>query len=78
MTAVMSTVIAAVKIGPRQTELREFPLPDIPEDAGLLQVTAAGVCGADVHDYQRPLADGAYIMGHENVGRVARIGRLAA
>ena len=74
----MSSVLAAVKVGPQQTELREFPMPDIPEDAGLLRVTAAGVCGADVHDYQRPLEHGPFIMGHENVGRIARIGRLAA
>ncbi|HLQ35203.1 MAG TPA: zinc-binding dehydrogenase [Chloroflexota bacterium] len=74
----MASVLAAVKVGPLQTELREFPMPEIPDDAGLLQVLACGVCGADVHDYQLPLEHGPFIMGHENVGRVARIGGLAA
>jgi threonine dehydrogenase-like Zn-dependent dehydrogenase len=74
----MSGVLAAVKVGPGQTELRELPMPDIPDDAGLLQVTAAGLCGADVHDYHRPLETGPFIMGHENVGRIARLGEQAA
>jgi len=27
--------LAAVRTGPRQTELREYPMPDIAEDAAL-------------------------------------------
>ncbi len=73
-----SGVLAAVKVAPSRTELRELPMPDVPDDAGLLEVRAAGICGVDVHDYPRPLDRGPLIMGHENVGRVAKLGPIAA
>jgi threonine dehydrogenase-like Zn-dependent dehydrogenase len=67
---------AATTIGPLQTEIREYPLPEIPADAGLLKIEAAGVCGSDWHMYNsdRPPR----IMGHENVGRVYQLGPVAA
>jgi threonine dehydrogenase-like Zn-dependent dehydrogenase len=67
---------AATTIGPLQTEIREFPFPEIPPDAGLLKIEAAGVCGSDWHWYNsdRPPR----IMGHENVGRVYALGKIAA
>jgi len=74
----MEKMLAAVKVGPKQTELREFPLPDIPDDAGLLKVDVSGVCGTDVSTYGAPLRPGPFIMGHEIVGRIAKLGRAAA
>jgi len=71
-------LLAAVKVGCKQTEIREFPMPDVPPDAGLLRVEAVGVCGTDVHTYSDGLATEPFIMGHENVGTIAQIGRLAA
>jgi threonine dehydrogenase-like Zn-dependent dehydrogenase len=68
---------AAVQVGPEQTELREFPLPDIPADAALLKVEAAGVCGSDVGGYKR-VGRGPRILGHENVGFIARAGSAFA
>jgi threonine dehydrogenase-like Zn-dependent dehydrogenase len=67
---------AATTIGPLKTEVREYPFPEIPADAGLLKIEAAGVCGSDWHAYNadRP----ARIMGHENVGRVYQLGAVAA
>jgi threonine dehydrogenase-like Zn-dependent dehydrogenase len=69
-------VLAATTIGAFQTELREYPFPEIPPDAGILKIEAAGVCGSDWQAYQsdRP----ARIMGHENVGHIYRIGPIAA
>ena len=66
-------VLAAVQIGPEQTELREFALPDTAADAALLKVEAAGVCGSDVGGYKR-MGRGPRILGHENVGFIARAG----
>lgn len=71
-------LLAAVKIGVQQTEIREFAMPDVPADAGLLRVEAVGVCGTDVHTYCEPLSNGPFIMGHENVGRIASMGPIAA
>ena len=68
-------VVAALKVGPSTTELRELELPDIPPDAALMKVEVAGVCGTDVSQYKLPLRGGPLIMGHENVGYLAKVGR---
>ena len=67
--------LAAVKVGPSQTELRELELPNIPADAALMKMEVAGVCGTDVTQYRLPLRGGPLIMGHENVGYLHRVGR---
>src|SRR6187455_2431071 len=74
MTAPGKT-LAALKVGPSTTELREFDLPDVPEDAALLKMEVAGVCGTDVSQYKLPLRGAPLIMGHENVGYLTRVGR---
>jgi threonine dehydrogenase-like Zn-dependent dehydrogenase len=68
-------VLAAVRTGPRRTELQEFPMPEIPDDGALLKVEVAGICGTDVKMYARPAIAAPVIMGHENVGVIARAGR---
>jgi threonine dehydrogenase-like Zn-dependent dehydrogenase len=67
-------VLAAVRTGPGRTELREFPMPDLPADAALLRVEVAGICGTDVKMYARPPFADPVIMGHENIGVIARAG----
>src|SRR5437762_217011 len=71
-------VLAAVKVGPSTTELRELDLPPLPEDAALMKVEVAGVCGTDVTQYRLPLRNGPLVMGHENVGYLARVGKTFA
>jgi threonine dehydrogenase-like Zn-dependent dehydrogenase len=72
------TTLVALKTGPSTTELREFALPDIPPDAALLKMEVAGVCGTDVSQYKLPLRGAPLIMGHENVGTLAKVGSLFA
>ena len=72
------TVLAALKVGPSTTELRELDLPPLPDDAALLKVEVAGVCGTDVSQYRLPLRGGPLVMGHENVGYLARVGSTFA
>jgi len=67
-------VLAALKTAASTTELRELDLPDMPPDAALMKVEIAGVCGTDVSQYKLPLRAGPLIMGHENVGYLARVG----
>jgi threonine dehydrogenase-like Zn-dependent dehydrogenase len=68
-------VVAAVRTGPGRTELREFPMPEVPDDGALLKVEVAGICGTDVKMYAKPPFADPVIMGHENVGVIAKAGR---
>jgi threonine dehydrogenase-like Zn-dependent dehydrogenase len=78
--------LATVTLGPGQTEVREFGLPAIGADDALMRVEAAGVCGSDwpffagIQRHSRPAAEAPQprIQGHENVGRIVKIGAAAA
>jgi threonine dehydrogenase-like Zn-dependent dehydrogenase len=67
-------VLAAVRTGALKTEFREFPMPDVPEDGALMKVEVAGICGTDVKMYKSPQKTEEVIMGHENIGIVAKAG----
>lgn len=71
---------AAVLFGPGKLEIREFPLPQVGDDDGVLRIEATGVCGSDVAAYQghTPFYELPCVLGHELVGRVDRIGDAAA
>lgn len=71
----MEKVLASVKVGAGQLELREFPMPQIDEESALLKVAVAGICGTDVKMFKQPLSGGPVIMGHENIGYIAKAGR---
>jgi threonine dehydrogenase-like Zn-dependent dehydrogenase len=60
----------------KTTEVRDIPLPEIPADAGLLRVIAAGICGSDVPMYASDKII-PRILGHENVGTIEKIGEIA-
>src|SRR5215831_21286008 len=70
-----TTSRAAVMTGKRQMELRELSMPPVQPEDGILFVEAAGVCGADVGFYNQDLSP--RVLGHENVGVVAAVGRVA-
>jgi len=38
-------VLAAVTVGLSKTEIRDFPMTDIPEDSALMKMEVAGICG---------------------------------
>lgn len=57
-------------------EIADFPRPDVKEGQVLVRITAAGICGSDVHmwlgeDPRTPLP---IILGHEGVGVIEEIG----
>jgi len=72
---VAQQVVAAVRTGAHQTEFREYPMPEVPADAALLKMEVAGICGTDVKFYAKPPIDDPVIMGHENIGYIAKAGR---
>lgn len=77
----MTTTTSAVLVDVERFELREFPMPAIGDDDGLLRLELAGVCGSDVLHWaghssvSRNLPA---ILGHEIVGRIEQVGPIAA
>lgn len=69
------TVLAAVRTGPSKTEFQEFPMPDVPDDGALMKVEVAGICGTDVKFYAKPPIADPVVMGHENIGIIAKAGK---
>lgn len=66
---------AAVSLAEGRTEIRSFPMPDLPSDGGLLKVELCGVCGSDWPYFNKyPKSKGPLILGHEGVGRIDRLG----
>ena len=68
---------AATLVAPKQFELREYDVPELTSETGLMKVEAVGICGSDVRSYRQPVPV-PRIMGHENVGVMAAVGREAA
>jgi len=71
----------AVFQGPEQPmEIREYPLPEVgPEDL-LVKVSAANICGSDLHIWHGRgpgFPRGRSVLGHEMVGEVFRAGARA-
>ena len=50
-------------------------MPDIPDDGALMKMEVAGICGTDVKLYKTPPSGAPVIMGHENIGTIAKAGR---
>jgi len=75
----MATARGATLLGPDKLEIREYPIPDIPPDGGLLKVEMGGVCGTDVKYLHGKLqVPYPIILGHEILARVEKLGRNAA
>jgi alcohol dehydrogenase len=79
-----------VRTGPDAAfELRDFPLPSLGADDGLLRVERCGICGSDYRRFCGQQAEGAgldqqdrrplpAILGHEIVATVTALGATAA
>lgn len=78
----MQMATAAVLERPREFQLREFPIPQIGPDEGLLRVEACGLCGTDYEQWQGHLRDWGgglpIIPGHEVIGFIEAVGAEAA
>ena len=75
----MASARGATLLGPDKLEIREYPVPDIPPDGGLVKVEMGGVCGTDVKYLHGKLrVPYPIILGHEILGRVEKLGKNAA
>ncbi|HTQ19798.1 alcohol dehydrogenase catalytic domain-containing protein [Mycobacterium sp.] len=70
-------MLALTYQGPQTVEVSELPTPRLPdEDAVLVQITASGICGSDLHTYsgQTFVPEVGFSLGHEAVGRIIEAG----
>jgi alcohol dehydrogenase len=69
---------ALVLTAPRSFSRRQFALPDVGDDDGLLRIEACGLCGTDHEQYSGHITAGyGFIPGHEIVGVVEAAGPVA-
>ena len=75
----MARATAMVLNAPRQFERREFDVPAVAPNEGLLRVEACGLCGTDHEQYSGHVKSApAIIPGHEVIGIVEDVGDDAA
>lgn len=68
---------AVVYEGPRKIKVQEVPDARLerPTDA-LIKITSTNICGSDLHMYEgRTDVEKGKVLGHENLGRVAEVGK---
>ena len=79
MASLPKTSFAMVQTGVRHLEPRDVPIPDIEDDAAILQLEACGICGSDYEQFEGLLRTPVPVIpGHEPLGRIVRIGDRAA
>jgi len=66
-----------VLLGPRKMAIKEFDIPKIGPDEGLLKVVMTGVCATDPKFYQVGF-NAPLILGHEMFGHIAEVGDEAS
>ncbi|PRX23059.1 threonine dehydrogenase-like Zn-dependent dehydrogenase [Paraburkholderia sp. BL18I3N2] len=70
----VNKVLAQIRVGPGELQLREFDMPEVADDCALMRVEVAGICGTDVKMYKEQLKGAPIIMGHENIGILEKAG----
>ncbi|MFN4244164.1 MAG: zinc-binding dehydrogenase [Tepidisphaerales bacterium] len=74
-TPLPSVARAAVLVGEKRIDVREFPIPPLKDDEMLIQVEGCGICGTDVHEYKRdPFKLIPVVLGHEGTGTLVAKG----
>ncbi|WP_050614855.1 L-threonine 3-dehydrogenase [Bacillus testis] len=77
MNGKMKSLVKSAREYGARLEMRE--IPSVPDDGVLVKVTAASICGTDVHiynwdDWAQSRVNPPYIFGHEFSGVVAEVG----
>ena len=65
----------AALVGPKQVQIREYPLPAVEKGAVLTRVLRSNLCGSELHIWRwsHPLIKNA-VMGHEMIAQVETVG----
>lgn len=75
----MTLARGMVLTAPRRFELRQFSVPAVGPDEGVLRVEACGLCGTDHEQYSGHIPSRhAFIPGHEIMGVIEAVGDEAA
>ena len=75
----MRMATGMVLTAPRRFDKRQFAIPDVAPNVGVLKVEACGLCGTDHEQYSGDIQSRhAFIPGHEVVGVIEHIGIEAA
>ncbi|MDQ1583316.1 MAG: L-iditol 2-dehydrogenase [Microbacteriaceae bacterium] len=74
-----STMRASVLLGAQSLTIEERPIPRLDPDQVLVEVTAVGVCGSDVHFWHDGrlgdwVVEEPLVLGHESGGRIVAVG----
>ncbi|HEV7566173.1 MAG TPA: NAD(P)-dependent alcohol dehydrogenase [Microbacteriaceae bacterium] len=74
-----TTMRASVLLAAQSLVLEERPVPRLDPDQVLVEVTAVGVCGSDVHFWHEGrlgdwVVDEPLVLGHESGGRIVAVG----
>jgi threonine dehydrogenase-like Zn-dependent dehydrogenase len=66
---------ALVYTAPERVEVQDFPEPPLADGHVLLQVSAAGICGSDIHGFlgHSPRRQPGLVMGHETVATIREV-----
>jgi (R,R)-butanediol dehydrogenase/meso-butanediol dehydrogenase/diacetyl reductase len=67
-------MLAGLVTGREQIELREFPEPQVEAGKAVVQISACGICGTDLHAFHEGSPYPPAICGHEWAGTVSAIG----
>ncbi|MCC5833272.1 MAG: zinc-binding dehydrogenase [Opitutales bacterium] len=60
---------------PGRLSIRHYPVPEIAADEILVKVEGCGICGTDIHCYQKdPFGLTPVVLGHEGTGEVVAVG----
>lgn len=76
--SVARSSLAWVATGPRQFEMRRYPVLDPAGDGAVIKVEACGICGTDVHIYMGQTSGKSpfpLILGHEVAGTITAVGK---
>src|SRR3954466_1997813 len=64
---------AGVMVG-KEFQIREYEVPEPGPGTLLLRQELSGICGTDLHNWEYQRLTGDILLGHENVGRVEKLG----